>query len=128
MLNKFPYYRDLKMENIMLNESKTMVKIVDFGLSNMFSGDSMLRTHCGSPEYAAPELFVTGQMYGPQVDLWSLGVILYGMVMGHLPFVTSRDSRITSQERRKHLLSQINRGLGPNHRKVLANFSVGMFY
>lgn len=119
--------RDLKMENIMLNETKTILKIVDFGLSNTYTADTPLHTHCGSPEYAAPELFVTGKLYGPQVDLWSVGVILYGMVMGQLPFLTSRDSRISSQERRKYLLAQINRGLAPLHRKALAIYTLGKF-
>ena len=44
----------------------------DFGLSNVWTRDSALQTHCGSPEYAAPELFVVGKTYGPEVDLWSL--------------------------------------------------------
>lgn len=70
----------MKMENVMLNSARTQIKIVDFGLSNWYSPNELLKTHCGSPEYAAPELFVTGMLYGPEVDLWSLGIILYGMV------------------------------------------------
>jgi len=46
--------------------------IIDFGLSNIYASSDPLRTHCGSPEYAAPELFVAGKRYGPEVDLWSL--------------------------------------------------------
>jgi len=46
--------------------------ILDFGLSNIYASNDPLRTHCGSPEYAAPELFVVGKRYGPEVDLWSL--------------------------------------------------------
>lgn len=60
------------MENIMIASNKSQIKIVDFGLSNIWTPDSPLRTHCGSPEYAAPELFVIGRNYGPEVDLWSL--------------------------------------------------------
>jgi len=48
---------------------------VDFGLSNVFKADDPLKTHCGSPEYAAPELFVIGKTYGPEVDIWSVLVI-----------------------------------------------------
>lgn len=44
----------------------------DFGLSNVYREDDPLRTHCGSPEYAAPELFVLGKTYGPEIDIWSL--------------------------------------------------------
>lgn len=58
----------------MLNSIQTQIKIVDFGLSNVWSSNNPLRTHCGSPEYAAPELFVTGRHYGAEVDLWSLSV------------------------------------------------------
>lgn len=58
----------------MLNTIHTQLKIVDFGLSNVYDEDNPLRTHCGSPEYAAPELFVAGKHYGPEVDLWSLSV------------------------------------------------------
>ncbi|XP_039758991.1 serine/threonine-protein kinase MARK2-like [Pararge aegeria] len=79
-------HRDLKMENIMLDSTKQFIKIVDFGLSNVWSAGGALRTPCGSLEYAAPELFVDGRRYGPEVDLWSIGVIVYGMVTGGLPF------------------------------------------
>lgn len=71
-------HRDLKMENVMLDAKQTQIKIVDFGLSNIFNQNISLQTHCGSPEYAAPELFVNGSHYGPEVDLWSLGrVFIY---------------------------------------------------
>ncbi|CAG9795473.1 unnamed protein product [Diatraea saccharalis] len=74
------------MENIMLDTTKQYIKIVDFGLSNIWCAGGALRTPCGSLEYAAPELFVDGRRYGPEVDLWSIGVIVYGMVTGGLPF------------------------------------------
>ena len=49
-----------------------VVCVADFGLSNVYREDEPLRTHCGSPEYAAPELFVLGKTYGPEIDIWSL--------------------------------------------------------
>ncbi|XP_018567540.1 probable serine/threonine-protein kinase HSL1 [Anoplophora glabripennis] len=115
--------KDLKMENVMLNSIQTQIKIVDFGLSNVWSINNPLRTHCGSPEYAAPELFITGRQYGAEVDLWSLGIILYGMVLGHLPFVSSRCEYSSSQERRRQLVAKINKGLSSPHRRALSPFS-----
>lgn len=62
------------------------VKIVDFGFGNEFIRGSKLNTFCGSPPYAAPELF-TGRKYeGPEVDIWALGVLLYCLVTGGFPF------------------------------------------
>ncbi|KAL1505611.1 hypothetical protein ABEB36_005136 [Hypothenemus hampei] len=116
-------HRDLKMENVMLNAARTQIKIVDFGLGNFYEANEPLKTHCGSPEYAAPELFITGMKYGPEVDLWSLGIIFYGMVVGQLPFVSDRNEQMTSHERRKKLVAQINRGLGNIHKRALAGFS-----
>ena len=48
------------------------VCVSDFGLSNIYKADDPLRTRCGSPEYAAPELYVVGRTYGPEIDIWSL--------------------------------------------------------
>ena len=48
------------------------LSVADFGLSNLWKADEPLHTHCGSPEYAAPELFVVGKTYGPEVDIWSM--------------------------------------------------------
>ncbi|XP_062279825.1 5'-AMP-activated protein kinase catalytic subunit alpha-2 isoform X1 [Scomber scombrus] len=78
-------HRDLKPENVLLDASKN-AKIADFGLSNMMSDGEFLRTSCGSPNYAAPEV-ISGRLYaGPEVDIWSCGVILYALLCGTLPF------------------------------------------
>lgn len=78
-------HRDLKPENLLLDEAQN-VRIADFGLSNMMQDGDFLFTSCGSPDYAAPEV-ISGDMYaGPEVDVWSCGVILYALVCGHLPF------------------------------------------
>lgn len=81
-------HRDLKLENLLLDKHKNVI-ISDFGFVNSYNrekGDFM-KTSCGSPCYAAPELVLTQSPYeGKKVDIWSLGVILYAMLAGYLPF------------------------------------------
>ena len=79
-------HRDIKPENILLNKNKKILKLVDFGLSNTYEKDELIKTACGSPCYAAPEM-ISGKDYeGFYSDLWSCGVVLYCMLVGRLPF------------------------------------------
>lgn len=78
-------HRDLKPENILIDSGR-VVKIVDFGLSNLMKDGRMLKTNCGSPNYAAPEIVCQQKYEGTSVDVWSCGVILYALLVGRLPF------------------------------------------
>ncbi|XP_070551720.1 serine/threonine-protein kinase SIK3 homolog isoform X2 [Ptychodera flava] len=78
-------HRDLKAENLLL-DANLNIKIADFGFSNKYTPGRPMRTWCGSPPYAAPELFEGKEYSGPKADIWSLGVVLYVLVCGALPF------------------------------------------
>lgn len=78
-------HRDLKAENVLLDKDMN-IKLADFGFSNRYKEGNFLTTWCGSPPYAAPEVFQGLEYDGPKADIWSLGVVLYALVCGALPF------------------------------------------
>lgn len=86
-------HRDLKPENLLLDYNMN-IKIVDFGLSNTYKDGQMLKTACGSPCYAAPEMIAGKRYNGLQVDIWSCGVILFAMLCGYLPFEDANTSNL----------------------------------
>lgn len=86
-------HRDLKPENMLLDGAGN-VKINDFGFSNFIKPGEFLKTSCGSPIYAAPEVVMQQMYVGTQVDIWSLGVVLFAMVVGHLPWSVDKYGHI----------------------------------
>lgn len=86
MHSKGIVHRDLKLENLLLDKHKNVI-ITDFGFVNTFQKHDLMKTSCGSPCYAAPELVLSNEPYEScKADVWSLGVILYAMLAGYLPF------------------------------------------
>jgi maternal embryonic leucine zipper kinase len=79
-------HRDLKPENLLLDDDGN-IKLIDFGLcGEPESITDWMETSCGSPAYAAPELIQGLKYHGPKADAWSLGVLLYALLNGFLPF------------------------------------------
>lgn len=86
-LHKFNIcHRDLKPENILLDKKNQKIKIADFGMAALELSDKLLKTSCGSPHYASPEIIKGKEYNGSPSDVWSCGIILFALLAGHLPF------------------------------------------
>ena len=96
-------HRDLKPENILLTEDKTL-KIIDFGLSHECNEEQFLKTKCGSPSYAAPEIIARPIYNGFKIDIWCCGIILYAMLCGYLPFEGNSESESNNIQLFKNIL------------------------
>ena len=109
-------HRDLKPENLLLVHNNNL-KIVDFGLSNTYKTGERLKTACGSPCYAAPEMIAGKKYVGLNVDIWSCGVILFALLCGYLPFEDPNTSHLY-----KKILSgdyHIPKWVGPEARDLI---------
>ncbi|KAJ1923613.1 Serine/threonine-protein kinase [Tieghemiomyces parasiticus] len=95
-------HRDLKIENILISSTAT-IKIIDFGLSNLYSPRCHLSTFCGSLYFAAPELLSARAYTGPEVDVWSFGIVLYVLVCGKVPFDDQSMPALHAKIKRGHV-------------------------
>ncbi|XP_069115810.1 testis-specific serine/threonine-protein kinase 3-like [Argopecten irradians] len=92
-------HRDLKLENLLLDHENN-IKICDFGFVKEETSQELSRTYCGSKSYAAPEI-LKGQPYDTRkADIWAIGVILYILVTGKMPFDESKGNRGVLEEQR----------------------------
>lgn len=89
-------HRDIKLENILIDGAGHM-KLIDFGLCGYYVAGKRLRCHCGSPSYAAPEIVARKDYLGPPVDVWSLGIVLFAMLAGYLPFHAKEKKQLSEK-------------------------------
>jgi len=106
-------HRDIKLENILLDENKSNVKLIDFGFSTWIPNDKKIKIFWGTPSYMAPEIVSKKEFWGPPADIWALGVLLYALLWGEFPFKGKSD---------QELYARINQGTLeiPNHVSLLA--------
>jgi serine/threonine protein kinase len=83
-------HRDVKLENILLDEQGT-VKIIDFGFSTIIPPGKKLKIFCGTPSYMAPEIVARKEYSGMCADIWAMGVLLYALLCGCFPFKGQND-------------------------------------
>mmetsp|Transcript_23683 Transcript_23683/g.40302 ORF Transcript_23683/g.40302 Transcript_23683/m.40302 type:complete len:896 (-) Transcript_23683:1301-3988(-) len=108
--NQHICHRDLKLENILL-KTKTLecVKIADFGLSAFYRPGALMKSSCGTLSFLAPEVFAGTSNAGPPLDVWAMGVILFALLCGRLPF-EGPDLRGTKRPRDAVIQSRISKG------------------
>jgi len=86
-------HRDIKLENILMNEDGDL-KIIDFGFSTCIPNNVKVRMFCGTPSYMAPEIVNKREYCGPPADIWALGVLLYAILGGSFPFTGRSDKEL----------------------------------
>lgn len=79
-------HRDVKLDNILIEDKTNMIKVIDFGFAAFCSNTQKLKIFCGTPSYMAPELVRKHEYDGRHVDMWALGVLLYALLAGAFPF------------------------------------------
>lgn len=116
MREKKIFHRDIKPENILLTddlESTDLVfKLADFGFAKYIDEDKFTDTMCGSPMYMAPEVLNFG-MYGPEVDLWSIGIMLFELFYGYFPFEARKSKQLIDAMRNNPIVHMPDNGIIP---------------
>jgi len=113
-------YRDLKLENLIL-DNQGHVKIVDFGLSkDQIYGERVARTMCGTPAYMAPEVFIKRE-YGRSVDWWSLGIVIFEMATGELPFYSEEREEMFRKIFKEKLRFPLNNNLSQSLKSLISH-------
>ena len=110
MHSKNIVHRDLKLDNILVEEETRMVKLIDFGFSVVVNAatQGQLKIFCGTPSYMAPEIVRRAEAYaGKPVDMWALGVLLYVMLSGQLPFRGANEAELFECIRNGHFLTTL---------------------
>lgn len=87
-------HRDIKLENILLDETKERVKLIDFGFSTCIPHERKVKIFCGTPSYMAPEIVSKIEYSGPPADIWALGVLLFALLCGKFPFRGQNDKEL----------------------------------
>lgn len=97
-------HRDLKPENIVytFKESVKVLKIIDFGVSQIITNQTYMSTAIGTPLYMAPEIF-KGEKYDGAVDIWSIGIILYVLMCGYPPFQSDNPIQLQNEIKKAHI-------------------------
>lgn len=94
MHQKSIVHRDIKLENILLDDSNTNIKLIDFGFSIYIPSDKKLSIFCGTPQYMSPEIVAKKEYYGPPADVWATGILLYIMLVGQFPFKAPDEKKL----------------------------------
>ena len=89
-------HRDIKLENILLDETKTVAKLIDFGFSTCIPHERKVKIFCGTPSYMAPEIVSKIEYSGPPADIWALGVLMFALLCGKFPFRGTNDKELYS--------------------------------
>ena len=110
-------HRDIKLENILLDETKERVKLIDFGFSTCIPHERKVKIFCGTPSYMAPEIVSKIEYSGPPADIWALGVLLYALLCGKFPFRGQNDKELYSNIKTQEL--QFPDNVSPSARAFL---------